>query len=474
VSKKGERLALNQKTAHDLLALYQSGQARPTEVVSALHSAIEAQDAELNAYLTVLPQARLEQQLENAPSGPLCGVPVAVKDLISTEGVRTTCGSQILKDFVPLFDATVVLKLKRAGAAVLGKTNLDEYGMGSSNENSSFGAVRNPHDRQRVAGGSSGGSAAAVAAHEAIVALGTDTGGSVRLPAAFCGVVGLKPTYGLVSRYGLIAYASSLDQVGPLTKDVRDAALVLGVIAGHDPCDSTSIERDREDYLGGLDQGVAGLKMGIPVEYSQGLSGEAAQRLDEWKARFVALGAEFIEVRLPHTPYAVPAYYMISCAEASANLARYDGVRYTARTSDRSLYDMYADTRDRALGLEVKRRIMLGTYALSAGYYDQYYGKAQKVRTLIKQDFDRAFERVDVLLAPTSPTPAFRLGEKVDDPMTMYLSDVYTVSVNLAGVPAISIPGGQVKGLPFGLQLIADKLQEGKLLRAAYAYEQSA
>jgi len=464
---------LNELTAHQLQDMYRKGQATPGQLVADLYETIEAKDKALNAYLTLLSHEEVAQQAQRAPAGPLHGIPVAVKDLISTQGIRTTAGSQILKNFVPIYDATVVRKLKAAGAVVLGKTNLDEYGMGSSNENSSFGPVKNPHDPARVAGGSSGGSAAAVAAHEAIVALGTDTGGSIRLPAAFCGVVGLKPTYGRVSRYGLIAYASSLDQIGPIAKDVRDCALLLGVIAGHDPLDSTSLATDNVDYLDGLDQGVSGFRIGIPKEYVEGVSEPAAMRLKAWKEAFVKLGARFVNVSLPHTPYALPTYYLISCSEASANLARYDGVRYTGRMSDDSLYDVYAQTRDRCFGPEVKRRILLGTYALSAGYYDQFYGKAQRVRTLIQRDFSAAFQQVDLLLAPTSPTPAFKLGEKVDDPVTMYLTDVYTVSINLAGVPAISIPGGTVEGLPFGLQLIADTLQEAKLLRAAYAFEQS-
>lgn len=464
-------MGLNEKTAHELLDLYAQGQATPQQVVADLHRAIAAGAS--NAYLSVVPEAELDRQLTHAPQGPLSGIPVSVKDLISTQGLRTTCGSLILKDFVPVYDATVIRKLKAAGAVVLGKTNLDEFGMGSSNENSAFGPVRNPHDPARVAGGSSGGSAAAVAAHEALVALGTDTGGSVRLPAAFCGVVGLKPTYGLVSRYGQVAYASSLDQIGPLTKDVRDAALVLNTIAGHDALDSTSIDNGSVDYLEGLEQGVAGLRIGIPTEYTAGLNKEASQRLNAWQATFSELGAQFVEVSLPHTPYALPTYYLISCSEASANLARFDGVRYTTRQSDASLFDMFAKTRDRCFGEEVKRRIMLGTYALSAGYYDQFYGKAQKVRALIKRDFDRAFERADLLLGPTSPTPAFAIGEKVDDPVTMYLTDVYTVSINLAGVPAISIPGGTVDGLPFGLQLIGNHFQEATLLQAAYAFERS-
>lgn len=466
-------MGLNEKSVHEILDLYQNGIATPAQVLADLYQAIDAQEDTLNAFIKVTPQDEVAKQIEFAPDGPLKGIPIAVKDLISTEGVGTTAGSQILKDFVPIYDATVIQKLKQAGAVVQGKVNLDEYGMGSSNENSSFGPVRNPHNPEYVAGGSSGGSAAAVAAHESLAALGTDTGGSIRLPAAFCGVVGLKPTYGRVSRYGQIAFASSLDQIGPITKNVRDAALILSVIAGHDPHDTTSLNVETDDYVGELEKGIEGFKIGLPVEYQEGLNEEAAECMRQWQACFEKLGVEFVDVSLPHTPYAIATYYLISCSEASANLARFDGVRYTTRVSDKSLMDMFAETRDQCFGEEVKRRIMLGTYALSSGYYDAFYGKAQKVRTLIKKDFDDAFEKVDLLMAPTSPTPAFKLGEKADDPVNMYLSDVYTVSINLSGVPAISIPGGQVDGMPFGLQLIGDHLEEAKILRAAYAFEQT-
>lgn len=466
-------MGLNEKTVHEILSLYQSGDVTPTQVVADLYQSIEAQEETLNSFVKLLPQDDVAQQAEAAPDGPLKGIPIVIKDLISTQDIGTTAGSQILKDFVPIYDATVIQKLKTAGAVVQAKANLDEYGMGSSNENSSFGPVRNPHNPDYVAGGSSGGSAAAVAAHEALVSLGTDTGGSIRLPAAFCGVVGLKPTYGRVSRYGQIAYASSLDQIGPVTKNVRDAALIMNVIAGHDPNDTTSLNVESEDYLDGLESGIEGFRIGIPAEYQQGLNDEAKECLKQWQVKFESLGATFVDVALPHTSYAIAAYYLISCSEASTNLSRFDGVRYTTRVSDHSLNDMFSETRDQCFGEEVKRRIMLGTYALSSGYYDAFYKKAQQVRTLITKDFNDAFEQVDLLLAPTSPTPAFKLGEKTDDPVNMYLSDVYTVSINLAGVPAISIPGGRVDGMPFGLQLIGDHLQESKILRASHAFEQS-
>ncbi len=464
-------MTLNQRGVGGLIRAFETGEATPADAVNVLYEAIEARGEALGTYLALAARETVARQAASAPEGPLQGVPIAIKDLISTAGLPTTCGSKLLERYTPVYDATAVVRLKAAGAVVVGKTNLDEFGMGSSNENSAYGPARNPHDPARVAGGSSGGSAAAVASHTAYAALGTDTGGSVRLPAAFCGVVGLKPTYGLVSRYGLVAYASSLDQIGPIAKSVGDAALLLNAIAGHDPLDSTSINRPPEDYLAGIDDGVSGLRVGVPREYVSGLSGAAAARLAEWRATFERLGAEVVEVSLPHAPYALPTYYLISCAEASANLARFDGVRYTGRVSDATLFDCFAETRDTLFGPEVKRRVLLGTYALSAGYYEQFYGKAQRARALIKRDFDRAFERADVLLSPAAATPAFALGERTDDPVTMYLTDIYTVSCNLAGVPAISLPGGQVDGLPFGLQLIADKLQEKKLLRAARAFE---
>jgi aspartyl-tRNA(Asn)/glutamyl-tRNA(Gln) amidotransferase subunit A len=464
-------MALNEKTLHELLALLNQGKIRVEEIIDDLYETIEAKEPEIHAYLELADKGQLIQEARRQSEKPLKGLPIAVKDLISTTGFRTTCGSKFLENFRPIFDATAVIKLKEAGATILGKTNLDEFGMGSSNENSAFGPTRNPVDPERVPGGSSGGSAAAVAAHMALAALGTDTGGSIRLPAAFCGVVGLKPTYGLISRYGLVAYASSLDQIGPITKDVYDAALLLTIMAGRDPRDSTSIDSGGVDYTQGLDGGVQGFRVGIVREFFDVLKGETRERAAGWLSAFRKLGAEIVEISLPHAEYAIPTYYLIASSEASANLARYDGVRYTKRASDESVEEMFAESRDKGFGPEVKRRIMLGTYALSAGYYEEWYGKAQRVRTLIQRDFDKAFEKADILITPTSPTPAFKLGERIDDPLQMYLSDVFLVPVSLAGLCAISVPGGTVDGLPFGLQIIGNKLQEPKILRAAYAFE---
>jgi aspartyl-tRNA(Asn)/glutamyl-tRNA(Gln) amidotransferase subunit A len=407
------------------------------------------------------------------PLRPLEGVPLALKDVLSTRGVRTTCGSRILAGFVPPYDATVVTRLAGAGAIVLGKTNMDEFAMGSSNENSGFRPVRNPWAVDRVPGGSSGGSAAAVAADLAAAALGTDTGGSVRQPAALCGVVGLRPTYGRVSRYGLIAFASSLDQIGPITKDVRDAALVLDAIAGHDPMDTTSADEPVPDYQATLDRDVRGLVLGIPDEYFvRGLDPDVERAVGEAIQVLERLGARTRRVSLPHTAHGVAVYYILAPAEASSNLARYDGVKYGHRaTGAKDLVAMTAKTRAEGFGAEVKRRIMLGTYVLSAGYYEAYYGKAQRVRTLIRRDFDRVFGEVDALLAPTAPTPAFRLGE-IDDPLTMYLNDVFTIPASVAGIPAISVPCGfSAAGLPIGLQIIAKPFDEPMLLRVAHAYE---
>ncbi len=405
--------------------------------------------------------------------GPLGGVPVAVKDNICTAGVRTTAASRMLESFVPAFDATVTAKLRHAGAVIVGKTNCDEFAMGSSTENSALGQTRNPWDPSRVPGGSSGGSGAAVAAREVYAALGTDTGGSIRLPAAFCGVVGLKPTYGRVSRFGVIAYASSLDQVGPLTRDVTDAAMVLEAIAGHDPADSTASPRPVPAYQDGLDAGVRGMRLGLPREYFvEGMHPEVDRAVRAAVRELERLGASIEEVSLPHTDYAIATYYLIATAEASSNLARYDGVRYGLRVPSANLGEMYERSRAAGFGTEVKRRIMLGTYALSAGYYDAYYLKAQQVRTLIRRDFAQAFERCDALLTPVAPTPAFRLGERIDDPLTMYLSDILTISVNLAGLPALAVPCGMDRdGLPIGLQVIGRPFDEATLLRIGYAHE---
>jgi aspartyl-tRNA(Asn)/glutamyl-tRNA(Gln) amidotransferase subunit A len=441
---------------------------------------IEDTDGALNAFLHVDPDLAMAQarhadtRLARCEGGPLTGVPMALKDILSTRGIVTTCGSRMLADYVPQYSATVVDRLFDAGCVLLGKTNMDEFAMGSSNENSAFGPVHNPWDLSRVPGGSSGGSAAAVAAGEAMFALGTDTGGSIRQPAALTGTVGLKPTYGRVSRYGLVAFASSLDQIGPLTRSVRDAALVLQTIAGHDPLDSTSLNSPVPDYVSLLDGDVRGLRIGIPREYfGEGLSPDVASAVRAALSHFKELGATVCDLSLPNTEFALSTYYVICPAEAMANLARYDGVRYGSSVQGEDIWQMYARTRQIGFGQEVKRRILLGTYVLSAGYYDAYYVRALKVRTLVRRDFERAFETVDVIAAPTTPSIAFRLGEKTDNPLEMYLSDVYTVPINIAGVCSISIPCGFSDGLPIGLQLIGKPLGEGTILRAAHAFEQS-
>ncbi|MCL5265446.1 MAG: Asp-tRNA(Asn)/Glu-tRNA(Gln) amidotransferase subunit GatA, partial [Chloroflexi bacterium] len=406
---------------------------------------------------------------------PLTGVPVAIKDIMCTKGVVTTCASKILESFVPPYDATVVGKLRAVDAVMVGKTNLDEFAMGSSTENSAFFVTRNPRDPERVPGGSSGGSAAAVAADSAIAALGSDTGGSVRLPAAFCGVVGLKPTYGRVSRYGLVAFASSLDQIGPLTKDVTDCALVMNAISGYDAMDATSLPDPVPDFTKALMPDIKGLKVGVPKEYFvKGMQPEVETAVRKAIDKLAALVEHLGEVSLPHTQYALAAYYIIAPAEASANLARYDGVKYgfSVRDAD-DMWDGYFKTRQQGFGPEVKRRIMLGTYALSSGYYDAYYLKAERVRTLIKRDFDEVFEKFDVLVAPTAPTVAFKVGEKIADPLAMYLTDVFTLSVNQAGIPGLVLPCAEVEGLPVGLQMLARPLGEETLLRFAYTYEQA-
>ena len=405
----------------------------------------------------------------------LTGIPVAIKDNMCTKGIRTTCGSKILFNFVPPYESTVTSRLKEQGFVLVGKTNMDEFAMGSSTENSGFQITKNPWDPERIPGGSSGGSAAAVAADECIAALGSDTGGSIRQPASLCGVVGMKPTYGRVSRYGLVAYASSLDQIGPITKDVRDSALMLNVIAGHDPRDSTSAPVSVPDFTAVLGRDIKGLKIGIPKEYFiEGIDPEVSQAVREAIRTLESLGAIPVEVSLPHTGYAVATYYVLATSEASSNLARYDGVKYGFRAEGKDLMDMYMKTRAQGFGAEVKRRIMLGTYALSSGYYEAYYKKAQQVRTLIKKDFEDAFGNVDVIVTPTCPTAAFRIGEKTADPLQMYLSDIFTISVNLAGVPAISVPCGFTSGnLPVGLQFIGRHFDEESILKIAYAYEQA-
>jgi len=461
------------------------GRTTALEIVEACYAQIKKEDGEIGAFLT-LSEDRAMAQVERIhklaadgkPLPPLAGVPVAIKDVMVTRGVRTTAGSKILEHFVPPYDCTAVARLEAAGAVVLGKLNCDEFAMGSSTENSAYRPVRNPRDKTRVPGGSSGGSAAAVAARMAVATLGSDTGGSIRQPASFCGVVGLKPTYGRVSRYGLIAFASSLDHIGPFAHRVKDAALVLRTIAGRDPMDSTSAEVPVPDYVAELEKALAGskraVKIGVAKEYfGSGLDVEVRAAVEAAIQKLGSLGCEIVPVSLPHTEYAIPAYYIVATAEASANLARYDGVRYGFRARGaRSLAEMYRETRDGGFGMEVKRRIMLGTYALSAGYYDAYYLKAQKVRTLLTRDFDEAFKKVDVIAAPTAPTVAFKLGEKVDDPLAMYLADIYTVTANLAGIPGISIPCAETReGLPIGLQIFGRWFDEATVLRVAHAYE---
>ncbi|AFM40245.1 glutamyl-tRNA(Gln) and/or aspartyl-tRNA(Asn) amidotransferase, A subunit [Desulfosporosinus acidiphilus SJ4] len=469
-----------EKSVSELHELLVHKEVSATELTNAYIERIHNLDKDLQAYLTVLEKEAQAQASEidrkiaqGGELGALEGIPMAMKDNMCTEGIRTSCASKILKEFYPPYDATVTTRLKDAGSILLGKLNMDEFAMGSSTENSAYLKTRNPWKLECVPGGSSGGSAVSVAADLAAFSLGSDTGGSIRQPAAFCGVVGLKPTYGAVSRFGLIAYASSLDQIGPLTKTVRDNALVMNAIAGYDSQDSTSVRYDKPDYTKFLLNDIKGLKIGIPREYfGEGIEPEVAKGIQESIETLRNLGAEVSECSLPHTEYAIPAYYLIATAEASSNLARYDGVRYGYRAQAEDVLGMFRKTRAEGFGQEVKRRIMLGTYALSSGYYDAYYLKAQKVRTLIKQDFDQAFEKFDVLLSPAAPTPAFKFGEK-SNPLAMYLSDITTVPINLAGIPAISVPAGFVNGLPIGMQLMGKHFNEGTLYRVAYTFEQN-
>ena len=442
----------------------------------------EAENGKTGAYLhfsgerALATAAQVDQKIARGEDpGPLAGVPVAVKDVIVTKGVRTTCASKLLEHYIPPYDATAIVRLEAAGGVILGKTNCDEFAMGSSTENSAFGPVRNPVALDRVTGGSSGGSAAAVAQGTAVVSLGSDTGGSVRQPASFCGVVGVTPTYGRVSRYGLTAFASSLDHIGPFARSVKDSATLLSVIAGRDGADATSAHAPVPDYASLLDGNVKGLKLGLPVEYLKGLTGESGELLSAAVERLRKLGCEIREVSLPSTDYAIACYYIIATAEASSNLARYDGVRYSARSAHSdTLAEMYRNTRGENFGAECKRRIMLGTYVLSAGYYDAYYLKAQKVRALIARDFARAFEEVDALVAPVSPFPAFKLGEKVDDPVAMYLSDIYTITGSLAGIPCMSVPCGKTaEGLPVGMQVLCKHFDETTMFRIADAFERT-
>ena len=453
------------------------------ELTRALLGRINDVDSQVDAFVTVVEEMAVQQAKEadrRISAGqfePLTGIPLGIKDLICTRNLRTTCASKILENFMPPYDATVIKKLKKAGAVIIGKLNMDEFAMGSSTENSGLKITRNPWDLDRIPGGSSGGSAAAVAADMCLGALGSDTGGSIRQPASHCGVVGMKPTYGRVSRFGLVAFASSLDQIGPLAKNVTDCAYLLNTIAGHDGADSTSVAADVPDYTASLNGGLKGLKIGIPREYfiTDGLDSEVAASVNSAIQRIEALGAERVEISLPHTEFAVAVYYVIAPSEASSNLARYDGVKYGFRDdADAGLIGMYRKTRSRGFGPEVQRRIIIGTYCLSAGYYDAYYGKASQVRTLIMTDFQNAFDICDVILCPVAPTPAFKIGEKIDDPLTMYLSDIFTLSANLAGIPGMSVPCGfSEHGLPIGLQLMAKHFNEEMLFKIAYNFEQA-
>jgi aspartyl-tRNA(Asn)/glutamyl-tRNA(Gln) amidotransferase subunit A len=475
---------LKSLTIDDVRSAVRGGTTKATSLAEAFYAKIEKDDPRIGAYLTLSKDRALKQAArmdalaakgEELP--PLGGVPVAIKDVIATRGVRTTAGSKILGNYIPPYDCTAVARMEAAGAVVLGKLNCDEFAMGSSNENSAWHPVHNPRDLSRVPGGSSGGSAAAVAADMAVATLGSDTGGSIRQPASFCGVVGLMPTYGRVSRYGLIAFASSLDRIGPLTKTVKDAAIVLRTIAGRDAMDSTSADVPVPDYVAELEKPVRGLKLGVAKEYfGEGLDSEVRKSVEAAIQKLAKSGCEIVPVSLPHTAYAIPTYYIVATAEASSNLARFDGVRYGYRAADaRTLSEMYRRSRDQGFGAEVKRRIMLGTYALSAGYYDAYYLKAQKVRTLLVRDFEEAFKKVDAIVTPTSPTAAFKLGEKVDDPLSMYLADIFTVTANLAGIPGISVPCGETEeNLPIGLQILGKHFDEATILRVAHACEQVA
>ncbi len=475
-------MKLHELTIHQLHDLLIRREVTCREATEAFYRRIGEVEARVQAYLRLTEEEAYRQAEEvdrkiaqGEVLGDLAGIPIGLKDILCTEGIETTCGSKILKGYIPFYDATVIRRLKERGAIFLGKLNMDEFAMGSSTENSGFQITRNPWNLACIPGGSSGGSAAAVAADECAGAIGTDTGGSIRQPASCCGVVGLKPTYGRVSRYGLIAFASSLDQIGPITKDVEDCAILLGGISGFDPLDSTSVNQEVPDYKQYLTRHIEGVRIGIPKEYFvEGMDGSVETATQEAIDLLKRLGAEIKSISLPHTPYAVAVYYIICTAEASSNLARYDGVKYGFRSSHfEDLLEMYCQTRAEGFGKEVKRRIILGTYVLSAGYYDAYYRKASQVRTLLTEDFKKAFEEVDVIVTPTAPTPAFRIGEKVEDPLQMYLSDILTIPVNLAGIPAISLPCGySQEGLPIGLQIMGRHFDEGMLLRVAYTFEQ--
>jgi aspartyl-tRNA(Asn)/glutamyl-tRNA(Gln) amidotransferase subunit A len=471
-------------SAHELAGMLRKGETSSMEITESVFKRIDEKEETINAFITTTREIALKQAehadtrlRKNKKASLLNGIPIAVKDNLCTLGIRTTCGSNILYNYIPPYNATAVRKVLQDGAVLIGKTNMDEFAMGSSTENSAFGPTRNPRNPEYVPGGSSGGSAAAVAAGESILALGSDTGGSVRLPAAYCGVVGLKPTYGRVSRYGLISYASSLDQVGPLARTVRDCAMLFTVISGHDSLDTTSADVRSSDYLDCLNKGVRGIKIGLPKEYFvEGLDSAVKEHIMHALTLLTENGAEVIDISLPHTKYAISSYYLIATAEASSNLARYDGVRYGFRSEDgaHDVVAMYEATRTEGFGREVKRRIMLGTYALSAGYYDAYYTKAQQTRALVKADFDKAFEKVNCIITPVSPCLPFRLGERIAEPLQMYLVDIYTASANLSGLPAMTVGCGEVGGLPVGLQIMGKPFDEKAVMRVGHAYEQMA
>jgi aspartyl-tRNA(Asn)/glutamyl-tRNA(Gln) amidotransferase subunit A len=472
---------LHQYPAHSLHELLRRGEISSREITESVFDRIEQVESKLNSFISLMKETALEQAKEadrmvrHGNIGPFTGIPLGIKDIICLKGAPTTCGSRILINYRTIYDASVIEKLREAGAVFVGKTNMDEFAMGSSNENSYFGPTKNPWNLKYVPGGSSGGSAAATAARECIVSLGSDTGGSIRQPSSHCGVVGLKPTYGRVSRYGLVAFASSLDQIGPMTIDVRDCAQLLQMVSGHDPRDSTSVPIAVPDFVAALGRDIKGLKVGLPKEYfGEGLDQDVRKTVGKAIEDLESLGAETIEVSLPHTEYVVAIYYIIAPAEASSNLARYDGVRYGFRAEEsRDLFQMFTETRTQGFGPEVNRRIMLGTYALSAGYYEAYYKKASQARTLLINDFKEAFKICHILLTPVAPTPAFKIGEKIDDPLTMYLTDIFTLSANLAGIPGISLPYGvSSKGLPIGIQLLGNYFAEEPILTVAYALEQ--
>jgi aspartyl-tRNA(Asn)/glutamyl-tRNA(Gln) amidotransferase subunit A len=476
-------MELYQLTIHELQEKLKNREISSEEITASVFRRVDAVEDRVRSYITLMRDSALEQakeadlRIKKGESEPLTGIPIALKDILCTKGVTTTCGSKILHNFIPPYDATITRKLREAGAVFVGKANMDEFAMGSSTETSHFAITRNPWDLERIPGGSSGGSATAVAADECIASLGSDTGGSIRQPASLCGVVGMKPTYGRVSRFGLIAFASSLDQIGPFTKDVEDCAIMMNAISGYDPNDSTSVPVEVPDYRSFIGKDIKGWKVGIPREYFvEGIDPEISASVNEAIRVIKNLGAECIDISLPHTQYCLAVYYIIAPAEASSNLARYDGVKYGFRAKDaKDLMDMYKKTRSEGFGAEVKRRIMIGTYALSSGYYDAYYKKASQVRTLIKRDFEEALKKCDVIVTPTSPTLAFKIGEKMDDPLQMYLSDIFTISTNLAGMPGLSVPCGfSASGLPIGLQFLAGHFEEGKLLRIASAYEKGA